>query len=346
MSTGNCIEMERKRYEGYIAERLQYLFVLMTVESGLMILTALFGRSRYIAVIICSVFLIINTVVLLVWIIRPYQIVKAVLRKAMIERTAADNALRSLPGLCREDKDYLLFLCSAYSKTELLKLEIRESELLALQTQINPHFLYNTLDAIRSDALSEGNETVAEIAESLASYFRYSISSLNHTVSLDEELHNIQEYFKIQRYRFGRRLQFQINWSEEWNTDEKLYIPKMILQPLVENAIFHGIEPKEEPGTVTILIDRTERTLYLCVSDDGVGMSDNKTEELNRSVRTFHDEASDGLRRSGHGIALRNVNQRIQLIYGEEYGIYITSEEKMGTRTWMTLPVRTSEEKL
>ena len=346
MSTGNCIEMKKKRYEGYIAERLQYMFVLMIVESALLILNALFGKSRCIAVLMCSMFFVINAVVLIIWIIRPYRVVKAVLRKVTLEKSAADDALWNLPGLCREDKEYLSFLCSAYSKTELLKLEIRESELLALQTQINPHFLYNTLDAIRSDALTEGNETVAEIAESLASYFRYSISSLNHTVSLDEELHNIQEYFKIQRYRFGRRLQFQIKWSEEWIAEERLYIPKMILQPLVENAIFHGIEPKEEPGTVTILIERTERNLYLCVSDDGVGMSDNKTEELNRSVRSFHDDDSDGLRRSGHGIALRNVNQRIQLIYGEEFGIYITSEEKMGTRIWMTLPVRTSEEKL
>ena len=338
--------MNNRNNTGYFADRVRMMYLITLMEGALVILLLMIGRARTVSITLIVTFGVVNSICLYFWIIRPYRITKAVLRKAALEKEILDEAVWKLPGFCREERDYLWYVSSTYSRKELLELEIRESELLALQTQINPHFLYNTLDAIRSDALSEGNEIIAEIAESLASYFRYSISSLNLTVSLDEELHNIQEYFKIQRYRFGRRLKFRIEWAEDMIEKEKLYIPKMILQPLVENAIFHGIEPKETPGTVTILIDRTEKNLYLCVADDGVGMSDKQTDELNQSISQFYGNDAEGLRKTGHGIALRNVNHRIRLIYGEEYGIYITSAEQIGTKIWMTLPVRMSEEKL
>ena len=129
--------------------------------------------------------------------------------------------------------------------SELLKLSKRQAQYLALQNQINPHFLYNTLESIRSEALIAGLDRVADMTEALASFFRYTISKVENLVSVEEELHNCETYFRIQRYRFGNRLELAIQWDPEDEEEiRRCRIPKLTMQPILENSIIHGTELK------------------------------------------------------------------------------------------------------
>ena len=204
---------------------------------------------------------------------------------------------------------------------------------LMLQSQINPHFLYNTLDSIRSEALKNGQTVIAEMVERLSKFFRYCISNHDRLVGLAEELRHVDDYFYIQRFRFGERFSLQTVLEEPGIRD--YYVPRMILQPIIENSIFHGLELKPEHGEITIEAGKTEKKLYLLISDNGVGMPRKKLDELNEQLRT--GELPDDTRR--HGIAVLNVNNRIKLCFGEEYGMRMHSVEGCGCQTEITMPL-------
>ena len=137
---------------------------------------------------------------------------------------------------------------------------------LMLQSQINPHFLYNTLDSIRSEALKNNQTVIAEMVERLSKFFRYCISNHDSLVSLAEELRHVDDYFYIQRFRFGERFSLQTVLEEPGIRD--YYVPRMILQPIIENSIFHGLELKPEHGEITIEAGKTEKKLYLLISSE------------------------------------------------------------------------------
>ena len=167
---------------------------------------------------------------------------------------------------------------------QLLNANKRQAQYLALQNQINPHFLYNTLDSIRSEAMLEGNDTVAEMTEALATFFRYTISKVENMVTLEEELENAKVYFLIQKHRFEDRVNLEIEYDRE---DEFLFrclLPKLTIQPVVENSIIHGIEHKLGSGTIRIVLKCTERRLIIEINDDGVGMPPEVLERLNHQL--------------------------------------------------------------
>lgn len=206
-----------------------------------------------------------------------------------------------------------------------------------LQSQINPHFLYNTLESIRSEALVNGQKGIAEMTEHLSRFFRYCISSKEDIVSLAEEVSNIQDYFSIQHYRFGNRMTFDIKLEDESLLD--CYLPKLILQPLVENAIVHGLEEVDRPGQVLITILGCGKDLYITVSDNGAGMSYEALQEMNDKLRNNSRLNTDSEKGSRHtGIAMGNVNARIQLYFGQEYGLHFRSIPGEGTDAELFLP--------
>lgn len=210
----------------------------------------------------------------------------------------------------------------------------KQAELTALQSQINPHFLCNTLESIRGQALLDGNKEIAKMMEALASYFRYSISRRGNFVTLRDELNNIKNYMMIQRYRFNNRFSLEIIIDED---DEKAYdylIPRLILQPVVENAIYHGLEELPAGGKVIIEVTLTENILMLTVSDNGKGMDPKTLSELNARIQS----ANMDMGRNGTGIALPNIHKRIQLLFGEEYGIHVYSTLNQGTDVEIILP--------
>ncbi len=214
---------------------------------------------------------------------------------------------------------------------------------MALQNQINPHFLYNTLDAIRGDALKAGAEQVADLIEYLSSFFSYTISNMEHYATVYEELEHVREYYYIQKYRFKDRLELTIDNLEEVDI-RGIYVPRLILQPLVENAISHGLEIRKKQGSVRISLSETENDIEIHVADDGIGMDSESLLRLNEKLNTSVPEHTEGLKKRG-GIALANVNSRIKMLCGREYGLHIYSAKDVGTDVVVRLP-KTDGEKV
>ncbi len=211
----------------------------------------------------------------------------------------------------------------------------RKAEYLALQNQINPHFLYNTLEAIRSEAVIGGLDTVADMSETLANFFRYTISNTFDLVTLADEIKNVQNYFTIQKFRFGDR----INLVVEIPADEPLRfyrLPKLILQPIVENAIIHGLEDKIGGGQILIKARTTSNKFCITVEDNGRGIEYNKLIDINRHLGT--QTRSDRQPEKHSSIAIYNVNDRLQLLYGQQYGLTYFSIPQIGTTVEIVLP--------
>jgi len=207
-----------------------------------------------------------------------------------------------------------------------------------LQSQINPHFLYNALDSIRGLALIENSPQTAEMAEALGGFFRYNISQSISIVKLEYELHNIENYFIIQRYRFANRFTLEYDFDQ---TDRDLLdypIPKLTIQPLVENAVFHGLERKRGNGKVIINIEKTSSRLFIRVKDNGIGMDENAVSALNESLRHDVSISDNSDSETKNGIGLLNISQRIHSIYGLSYGANFSSTVGLGTEIEITLP--------
>ena len=226
---------------------------------------------------------------------------------------------------------------------KMIDLNKRQAQYLALQNQINPHFLYNTLESIRGEALIAGLDSVADMTEALAKFFRYTITNVKNLVTVQEELDNCETYFLIQKYRFGNRLQLHVEYdAEDWEDIMNCQIPKLTLQPILENSIIHGTELKVGTGNLRIQFERTQERLLIRISDDGVGMDEETLAKLNRKLgrdgnMLMHEEERKG------GIALGNVNSRIHLIFGEEYGLHVYSVPQKGTDVEITIPFATDK---
>lgn len=214
----------------------------------------------------------------------------------------------------------------------------KEAELKALQSQINPHFLYNVLDGIRGHALSEGVVELAEMTEALSRIFRYSVSHWENEVTLESELVNAKSYFKIQQYRFNNRFDLRIVIGESEDETLACRLPKLTLQPIIENSIYHGLETKLDKGLVTIRTRLTDRQLLIEIGDDGAGCSREILDKVNQGFEDWKTIRTEKNRSAGTGIALANVNSRIKMMYGEEFGLHMYSTEGFGAMIEILLP--------
>lgn len=267
----------------------------------------------------------------LVW--KPYLETTRLL-SAMVSGVTLDR-IRLVKWHYNEPSQLLLQkLSTIIQESNTVDLSRRQAQYQALQNQINPHFLYNTLESIRSEALLSGLQSVAEMCEALASFFRYTISNQKNLVTLDEEIQNIKAYFYIQQYRFGNRLSLHVAYEEsDYNALLKCKIPKLTLQPIVENAIIHGIEQKLGDGTVTVRLILTGRMILIKISDNGVGMSADTLQQINERIANgLPNSAGSG------GLAIGNVDARIKLLFGVNYGVTVFSTRDIGTDVEITLP--------
>lgn len=205
---------------------------------------------------------------------------------------------------------------------------IKSAELKALQAQINPHFLYNTLDLINWEAMDHNAPEIAEISRALARYYKISLNRGEDLISLNEELRHVETYVQIQNYRFDNRISLHIDVPEELRG---LKIQKIVLQPLVENAILHGMLmlEKGERGTVTITGWKQSGDLFLTVKDEGVGMPASQL----RNILTDKPVVDR------HGYGIRNIHKRLQLQYGEKYGLHFDSTPGKGTTVTIRIPI-------
>ena len=264
------------------------------------------------------------------------------IRPSMKKKTSV-VPLPELDGLYRQLDERLLE--AKEQDADVLDRELAETKMkfAQLQNQINPHFLYNTLENIRARAILDDNAVIADMTEALSRFFRYNISKRSDIVKLSEELDNIRTYMHIQQYRFSNKFDFQVFIHDDDTSVMEAMIPKMTLQPIVENAIFHGMENKLGKGHIEIHIESDENNVFVLVEDDGAGMSPGQLEELQNKLNAPSDGTWDTANGS-HGIAMRNINNRLKLLFGEECGITVSSTEGIGTEVELTLPRRQPEE--
>lgn len=226
-------------------------------------------------------------------------------------------------------------LLSEYSSQLLQK----QAELDAMQNQINPHFLYNTLDSIRGMALEEGSEDTAEMIESLSILFRYTISQSRSIVTIEQELSNVDNYIKIQQYRFNNRFVVKKIIDEYDDKIMSYKMPKLIIQPIIENAIYHGLDSLINKGKITIRLYTTQSRLIISISDNGKGMNNKELTLLNEKLIKGIYNTHKNPNTTSTGIALINVNARIKLHFGEKYGLVAYSTEDIGTEIQIILPL-------
>lgn len=214
---------------------------------------------------------------------------------------------------------------------EQIKLEqqqLEQTRFNALQSQIKPHFLYNTLDCIHWQAVADGNKEISTLVKALASYYRICLSKGEDIISLSQEIVHIENYLIIQNMRYDNIIESEIRVGEEFL---EIQIPKMTLQPLVENAIYHGIKVKEgEKGKILITAGKTKDFVIVEVMDSGSGMTEKEITDMNNSI-------SETDQTFGYGV--RNVNKRIEIMFGEKYGLFFIKNEKQGVTVQIRLPL-------
>jgi len=208
----------------------------------------------------------------------------------------------------------------------------QQAEIWALQRQIDPHYLFNTLESIRMKLLMKGDREDAQIVKLFAESFRRYVDARDEYVTLFEEVEFIRKYIYIQNYRLNNKIKFECI-AEDRLLQYK--ITKLLLQPLVENAVCHGMERKLDEGTIQIRIRKTEEFLEITVEDDGSGMKQAELDRLRSIVYSAQPEKSVGM---------QNVYQRVRLVYGEEAQFHIESKEGIGTKVLLLLPLRALEE--
>lgn len=198
----------------------------------------------------------------------------------------------------------------------------------ALQSQIKPHFLYNSLECIHWQAVADGNKEISVLVKALAQYYRICLSRGKEIIPLKQELEHIRSYLVIQNMRYDNIIELEDNIPEGFYF---LQIPKMTLQPLIENAIYHGIRIKEgEKGKITLDIRKEGKDVYLMIQDSGNGMSPEKIQEMNQSISQYDEK---------FGYGVRNVNKRIELMFGKEYGLHFSQNELGGLTVEIHLPL-------
>lgn len=231
----------------------------------------------------------------------------------------------------------LKFLVSELKKNEKLK---REAELNALQSQINPHFLYNTLNNIRWLAKLQKADNISNVIYSLIQLLRASMWRVGELVTIEEEMEYVQHYLNIMKYRYYDKFEVHFQVEEEVLQHRTL---KFMLQPIVENAISHGIAPLEGQGLIVIKSYRIDDRIKISVTDNGVGMSEGQLSKVMPAEGKANPADSKNVRMSGIGI--RNVDQRIKLYFGDEYGVSIQSVPGLFTTIELTIPVLDKEGK-
>lgn len=222
-------------------------------------------------------------------------------------------------------------------KEEIHKLEVKavEAQLNLLQSQINPHFIHNTLNTVSYLALKHNAKDIKDLITSFNILLRSSMSIDTVFISIEEELECVRSYLNIQKYRYDDIFDFSYEASEELR---KCIIPKLILQPLIENALLHGIIPKEERGVISVAFKKIKQNIKITVSDNGVGMDEDLTKLINRHNKKYKEGFNN--------IGLSNVIKRLHLYFGNQYPFDINSAVGIGTVVTFFIPFCSEEESL
>jgi two-component system sensor histidine kinase YesM len=197
----------------------------------------------------------------------------------------------------------------------------------ALQSQIQPHFLYNTLDCIHWQAKAEGNEEISVLVKALAQYYRLCLSKGKDVIRIEQEMEHVKNYLIIQNIRYDNIIECEINIDDNCRAS---LIPKITLQPLVENSIYHGIKVKEgKKGVIKITCQKKGDEVIITVEDNGTGMTEEQINEMNQSISQYDKD---------FGYGIQNVNKRIEILFGREYGLHYEKNNLGGVTVVIHLP--------
>lgn len=313
----------------FVAALLLAFFPILPVSffalNGIQIRWLIIFAALYELILVCALFL---------------GIVLPLIREIYTIMLASNTSSKSLqkgPFLAslREIAAYIKAIEERQDRVQLLQ---KQAELDALQSQINPHFLYNTLDTIRGQALEEGCQIAPDMIEALSTLLRYTISHRDDMVPLRQELRSIENYMKIQKFRFSNRFSYVTKIEDDMNDLLALRIPKLTLQPLIENAIFHGIESLLSGGLIQVEIYTTQSRLVINVTDNGVGMDEEQLQRLREKLASSSFTPLAEASPRGSGLAITNVNARIQLLFGQKYGVQVFSTKGIGSQFQVSLP--------
>lgn len=284
----------------------------------------------YILLSIISIFIIIIISIFISRkISKPIKDLRSSIKEVENGNFDIDINIQSTNEIGELEKDFKIMILKI---KDLMKQILKEQdqkriiELKALQAQINPHFLYNTLDSIIWLAANKKNKAVLEMTSALSKLFRIGISKGDQIITIQNEIEHISSYLTIQKMRYKDKFDYNININPNILQMKTI---KLILQPIVENSIYHGIKNKRGKGHIKIIGEKKRHEIILQVIDDGVGMTKDKVEKL------FLPKKSDS---NKSGIGINNVNDRIKLYFGHRYGISCTSSPNKGTTIKINLP--------
>jgi len=241
-----------------------------------------------------------------------------------------DEIGRLAYGFNRMVERLKLFINEAY----VAEIKQKQAELNALKSQIRPHYLYNTLEVIRMNAVHNDDDEVADMILSLSNQLKYVIDYGEEWVSIRRELEHLKDYFYIIRVRFENRFELRLEISDEIDRDD--LVLKLSLQPIVENAIQHGIRPKGGKGSVLVTMDIVDDNLSIIIYDDGVGIDEERLAELERQLNETKAPTTN--------VGIKNVHERIRRLCGEPYGLEISSRKHIGTSVRLLFPIKKREE--
>lgn len=286
----------------------------------------------------CAVVFILLSVVLSNLITKPITELSKVMRKnksqhlvttkKQLERNDEIGILyKEYNNMIRDIDDYIK---ESYQN----KLITLDSQMKALEAQINSHFLYNTLESINSIAEIEEVESIVIMTKALGDMFRYNIKTESELVAVHEELAHVNNYFSIQKIRYEDKIHFRFEIQVHL---ADMRILKLILQPVIENAIYHGLENTSKKGSIVVKAYETDEKIIFEIVDDGIGMSPEQLEEIRNSLEKPPEFNEIGLRNK-RSIGLKNVHSRISLYYGSGYGLTINSQKDIGTTVTICVP--------
>lgn len=294
--------------------------------------------------VVCALVFIIISIFLSSYLTKPIIL----LSKKMSVRDG-DNTVDKESYLNRTDEIGILYNeyqrmieeLKLYIKNELEhKLITLDSQMKSLEAQINSHFLYNTLESINSIAEIEEIESIGTMSLALGDMFRYSIKTTSELVTIADELKHVKDYISIQQIRFDNRFELFLEIPPEMYP---LKILKLVLQPIVENAFYHGLKYCSAGSLIRLSGHVENDTIYISVFDDGIGMAPDRLHELNKSLLEKAHFTELG-HRNKQSIGLKNIHTRIQLYYGEGYGMQIQSRENHGTTVTLKVPLLKGED--
>ena len=241
-----------------------------------------------------------------------------------------NNMAEEIQKLLEQKESYIEELKIEKELSRKLQEQKRNAELQALQAQINPHFLYNVLNMITLEAEDVGATDISQLSASLGRFFRLSLSKGAEVIKLESEVEHVENYLRIQSLRYKEKMTYIIEMDQELKT---VPVIKLILQPLVENSIYHGIKPSLRNGYIRILIQKKEDVINIQVIDNGVGIPEQK-------VKVINEQLGNGRKMECNGYGIYNVNERVKLAYGKKYGLKYISEPGVLTKAILEIPLK------